>query len=159
MDALKLHHLAAKRKAERERPATIHPAHLRKLDQLRAIRERNAAAKKHNAAAKKKARAPKAATAKAKRDQINRILAEHADAIRFLGRRAVMDIFEIGRRLTGAKKLAGHGGWLKWLKREFGWTAKTAERFISVYELGSEIDNLSNLEIPVSGLYLLAQKR
>jgi Protein of unknown function (DUF3102) len=60
------------------------------------------------------------------------------------------------RRLAEAKNLAGHGGWLLWLDREFGWTDKTAERFMSVYRLGTKIDNLSDLQVPVSSLYLLA---
>jgi hypothetical protein len=80
-------------------------------------------------------------------------LAEHAAVIRALGKRVVGDIIEIGRRLTDAKKIAGHGNWLPWLEREFGWTDKTAERFMQVH---SKSDKLSNLDVPVSGLYLLA---
>src|SRR5271166_377951 len=81
--------------------------------------------------------------------------AQHAEAIRVLGRQTVANVIEIGRRLTEAKALAGHGGWLPWLEREFGWTVKTAERFINVYDM-SKFDNLSNLDLPISGLYLLA---
>ena len=80
-------------------------------------------------------------------------LAEHAEAIRVLGRQTVANVIEIGRRLTEAKALAGHGGWLPWLEREFGWTDKTAERFMSI---ASKSDKLSNLDVPISGLYLLA---
>jgi hypothetical protein len=80
-------------------------------------------------------------------------LAEHAEVIRALGKRAVHDIIEIGRRLIEAKELAGHGGWLPWLEREFGWDERTAQRFISV---GVKSDKLSDLNVPVSGLYLLA---
>jgi hypothetical protein len=85
--------------------------------------------------------------------ETNEILAQHANAIRALGKRAVADIIEIGRRLTEAKAIAGHGNWLSWLEREFGWTDKTAERFMQVH---SKSDKLSNLEVPISGLYLLA---
>jgi len=81
------------------------------------------------------------------------LIAEHAAVIRALGRRVVGDIVEIGRRLIDAKEIAGHGNWLPWLDREFGWTDKTAERFINV---AGKSDKLSNLEVPVSGLYLLA---
>jgi hypothetical protein len=42
----------------------------------------------------------------------NASLAEHADAIRALGKRVVHDVIEIGRRLTDCKKLCGHGNWL-----------------------------------------------
>jgi hypothetical protein len=82
-------------------------------------------------------------------------LAEHADAIRTLARRAVGDLIEIGRRLTEAKTLCGHGGWLPWLTREFGWTEQTALNFMRVHEL-SKSKNFLDLSIPVSGLYLLA---
>jgi Protein of unknown function (DUF3102) len=83
-------------------------------------------------------------------------LAEHAKKIRGLGKRVVGDVIEIGALLTECKRIAGHGSWLPWLKREFGWTDKTAERFMSVHTLAGKFDNLSNLELPLSGLYLLA---
>jgi len=84
-----------------------------------------------------------------------RVLAQHAEAIRVLGKRAVRDIIEIGRRLTEAKELAGHGGWLPWLDQEFGWTEMTATRFINVYEM-SKSNKLLDFDLPISGLYLLA---
>jgi hypothetical protein len=85
-------------------------------------------------------------------------LAVHAEEIRKLGRRVVGDVIEIGRRLTEAKKLCGHGNWLPWLKREFGWSENTALRFMRAHELSSSLKSakLADLEIPVSGLYLLA---
>jgi hypothetical protein len=83
------------------------------------------------------------------------ILAQHADAIRALGKRVIGDIIEIGQRLTDAKQIAGHGNWLPWLEREFGWTEMTATRFINVYEM-SKSNNLLDLDVPVSGLYMLA---
>jgi hypothetical protein len=86
----------------------------------------------------------------------NATLAEHAAAIRQLGKRVILDVIQIGRRLTECKRLCGHGHWQPWLKSEFGWTERTAERFMSVHALGLKSDNLSNLELPISGLYLLA---
>jgi hypothetical protein len=47
-------------------------------------------------------------------------LAEHSQEIRALGKRAIRDIIKIGKRLTEAKGIAGHGNWLPWLEREFG---------------------------------------
>src|SRR5262245_18436052 len=85
----------------------------------------------------------------------NRILAKHAAAIRRLGKRAVEDVIEIGRLLTECKRICGHGNWLPWLDREFGWTEMTATRFINVYEM-SKSNKLLDLELPISGLYLLA---
>jgi hypothetical protein len=43
---------------------------------------------------------------------------------------------------------------LPWLDKEFGWTNKTAERYMSL--ASGKIDKFSNSGIPISGLYLLA---
>jgi Protein of unknown function (DUF3102) len=83
------------------------------------------------------------------------ILVQHAEAIRVLGKRVVGDIIEIGQRLTDAKARCGHGNWLPWLEREFGWSEDTTLRFMQVAEL-SKNRTVRDLEIPVSGLYLLA---
>jgi hypothetical protein len=82
-------------------------------------------------------------------------LVEHAEAIRVLGRRVIGDAIEIGRRLVDAKDRCGHGNWLPWLDREFGWTDDTALNFMRVYEM-SKSRNIRDLSIPVTGLYLLA---
>src|SRR5262245_14739099 len=84
------------------------------------------------------------------------VLAEHAEAIRALGRQTVEHVIQIGERLTNCKRICGHGNWLPWLDREFGWSDKTAERFMSVHALAGKFDNLSNLNLPLSGLYRLA---
>jgi hypothetical protein len=83
-------------------------------------------------------------------------LAEHAAVIRALGKRVVGDIVEIGRRLTVAKDIAGHGNWLPWLDREFGWAEQTARNFMQVHTLSGKSPNFGDLNLPVSGLYLLA---
>ena len=85
-----------------------------------------------------------------------RVLAESAEEIRKLGKRAGADVIEIGRRLTETKKICGHGNWLPWLQREFGWTDRHALKCMQVYELSLKSENFSDLGIPVSGLYLLA---
>jgi hypothetical protein len=84
------------------------------------------------------------------------VLAENADAIRKLRKRAIGDVIEIGRRLTEMKEICGHGNWLPWLQREFGWTNRDALNCMRVYELSLKFENFSDLRIPVSGLYLLA---
>jgi hypothetical protein len=89
-------------------------------------------------------------------EQIDPALAEHATAIRALGKRVVGDVIEIGRRLADCKARVGHGGWLPWLHREFGWDERTAQRYVSIYEMAGNYDNLSDLNVPVSSLYLLA---
>jgi hypothetical protein len=84
-------------------------------------------------------------------------LEHHAKAIRDAAAITIKQIIEIGRRLTRAKELCGHGNWLLWLEENFGWTDRHALNFMRVYELSlkSEID-FGNLELPISGLYLLA---
>jgi Protein of unknown function (DUF3102) len=81
-------------------------------------------------------------------------LAETADAIRVLAQ----DIVELGRLLTQAKARVGHGDWLRWLEREFGWTAKTAEKWMNVYSLSLKFELGSNFDLPLSALYALAEK-
>jgi hypothetical protein len=83
------------------------------------------------------------------------IVEEHAAAIRRLGKQTIENIIEIGRHLTEAKRIVGPGNWLPWLDREFGWTEMTATRFIHVFEL-SKSNKLLDLDLPLSGLYLLA---
>jgi hypothetical protein len=83
------------------------------------------------------------------------VLAEHAAAIRQLGKRVVADVVEIGRRFSECKRICGHGNWLPWLNREFGWEETTAQRFMRVHALAqSKSGNLPDL--PVSAIYLLA---
>jgi Protein of unknown function (DUF3102) len=86
-----------------------------------------------------------------------RTLARHATEIRRLGKQVVSDVIEIGRLLVESKKLAGHGNWLSWLEKEFGWTDKTAENFMNVARFSAgKIETVSNLNLPMRGLYLLA---
>ena len=83
-------------------------------------------------------------------------LAEHAEAIRRLGKRVLSDVVEIGERLTKARALIAHGNWGRWLETEFGWSDATARRFVDIYQ-ASKSDNLSNLDVPLSALYALAR--
>jgi hypothetical protein len=88
-------------------------------------------------------------------------LIEHANAIRALRSRIVSDVAEIGRRLAEVKRLVGHGNWLPWLEREFGWSEDTAERFIRVHEFVERLPDSASvrnlvLTLPISSVYLLA---
>ena len=83
-------------------------------------------------------------------------LAEHANEIRRLGKRAVADIIEIGKRLIAAKQLCGHGNWLSWLEREFGWAERTARNFMSAAELAAKSAIVADLNIDLGALYRLA---
>src|SRR5262245_17702533 len=85
-----------------------------------------------------------------------RILRSHARHIEQLGRRAVRDVIEIGRRLHDAKRRLGHGKFLCWIAHEFGWSERTAENFKRVYDLSLKSENFADLDLPLSALYLLA---
>lgn len=83
-------------------------------------------------------------------------LAEHAAVIKALGKRVVGDVIEIGARLTECKRIAGHGNWLPWLDREFGWSDETASRFMRVHSMAGQKPQLVEFDLPVSSLYALA---
>ena len=84
------------------------------------------------------------------------ILRVHARAIQRLGRRVIADVVEIGRRLNDAKNRLGHGKFLTWLVAEFGWSERTAENFMRVYDLYRKSEKFADLQVPISALYLLA---
>jgi len=84
------------------------------------------------------------------------LLAEHAEAIRRRGKQMVSDAIEIGRRLAESKSLLAHGEWLPWLEREFQWSERTAQNFLRIHELSLKSANIADLELPMTGLYLLA---
>jgi len=77
------------------------------------------------------------------------------EEIRVLVKRSAQDIIEIGQKLTEVKGRLGHGNFENWIKREFGWTNRTARHFIEVSEhFKSEI--ISDLPIGPTALYMLA---
>ena len=88
---------------------------------------------------------------------VDAFLVERASAIRVLGKRMARDIIEIGRLLTECQDRVGHGGWAEWLKREFGWTDRTALNFMRVHAMAAKSENFSDLPIDASALYLLAR--
>jgi hypothetical protein len=55
------------------------------------------------------------------------------------------------------KAQCGHGKWLPWLEREFGWDERTAQRYLGVHQLAAKYDTVSDFDIPMRGLYLLAR--
>lgn len=78
-----------------------------------------------------------------------------AEEIRRLLRRAAKDIVTIGQKLIAVKARLNHGEWGAWLRSEFDWDSRTAQRFMSVGDRFKN-DNLSDLNIAPSALYLLA---
>src|SRR5262252_10186039 len=96
-------------------------------------------------------------TSEDKHSEKQATLAEHVDHIRALGKQTVANIVEIGRRLVDCRdNHLQHGQWLPWLDREFGWSRQTADRFIHIYNAAGKLPKLSNLNLPVSSLYLIA---
>jgi hypothetical protein len=85
-----------------------------------------------------------------------KLLLQYAKQFRSLGKRMLGDVVEIGRILTEAKVVCGYGNFLPWLDHEFGWTDRTARNFMRVYELSKTSVNFSDLDLPVSAVYLLA---
>ena len=84
-------------------------------------------------------------------------LTEHVEVIRSLGKQTIANVIEIGRRLAECKKMVGHKNFGCWLDREFGWSERTAQRFMSIHQLAeAKSDKLSDLDLPISALYLLA---
>lgn len=79
---------------------------------------------------------------------------ERALLIRDAAKKTAQGIVLIGQWLTEVKARLPHGGWLPWLETEFGWSQRTAYRFIDVYH-SVKLANLANLEIDVSALYLI----
>jgi hypothetical protein len=45
------------------------------------------------------------------------------------------DVIGTGEALAQAKKLLPHGQWYPWLKEQFDWTPRTAQRFLRVYNI------------------------
>lgn len=77
---------------------------------------------------------------------------------------AAAGALKIGERLCEAKELLGHGEFLPWLKDEFGWTDRTAQKLMAVYRefgdsqkslFGPGINAKTYSDLPVSKLYLL----
>jgi DUF3102 family protein len=85
------------------------------------------------------------------------VLAEHAAEIRQLGRRALADVIEIGRRLSECRIiLKAEHRWCAWLKSELGLSPQSASRFLQIHALSvSGFSNLENCDLPVSAFYLL----
>jgi Protein of unknown function (DUF3102) len=84
-------------------------------------------------------------------------LTAHITAIRTLGKQTIANVIEIGRRLTECKKLVSARDWGCWLDKEFRWSERHARNFMYAYELAeSKSENFSELDLPISAIYLLA---
>ena len=78
-----------------------------------------------------------------------------ATEIRKGARRTIDEVVAIGKSLSEAKERLGHGLFLKWIKTEFNWTPRTAQRCMNVYHL-CKSDTVSHLQIDLGALYAIA---
>lgn len=83
------------------------------------------------------------------------VVQQRTEEIKVLVRRSAQDIIDIGGKLIEVKARLRHGNFGDWLDAEFGWTDKTAQRFMWVADKFKN-DKLSNLNFGASALYLLA---
>ena len=81
---------------------------------------------------------------------------QRTDEIKALMRRTAEDIIVIGRKLAEVKAHLGHGRFLDWLAAEFGWHRFTANRFMQVAEVFSDLEMSQIVTFAPSALYLLA---
>jgi hypothetical protein len=88
--------------------------------------------------------------------QVRILVQGKTSELKSLMRRSAQDIIDIGQKLTEVKQQLGHGNFRDWLKAEFGWSVRTATRFMQV-ATQFKCANLAHLNIAVSALYLLAQ--
>lgn len=64
---------------------------------------------------------------------------------------------QMGEWLIEVKEALGHGKFGEWLKAEFGWSERSAQRLMKVAE-SFKSANLAEMEIAPSALYLLASE-
>ena len=84
------------------------------------------------------------------------LVQQRTDEIKALMRRTAEDIIVIGRKLAEVKAHLGHGRFLDWLAAEFGWHRFTANRFMQVAEVFSDLEMSQIVTFAPSALYLLA---
>ncbi|MDP9370080.1 MAG: DUF3102 domain-containing protein [Chloroflexota bacterium] len=71
-------------------------------------------------------------------DEDTAFVTDHAAHIRALAARSAQDIIEIGQRLTAIKDRLPHGTFGPWLEREFGWSNRTAQKFMQIHRTFGE---------------------
>lgn len=57
------------------------------------------------------------------------------DELKIRIRTVKRETYEIGRLLTDAKKIVGHGNFQNWVKEKFGFSPQTANNFMNVYKV------------------------
>jgi hypothetical protein len=83
------------------------------------------------------------------------VVKQKTSEIKKLIRKTAQTVWEIGENLSEVKSCLQHGQFESWLSSEFDWSARTAQRFLQVYERFKN-DNLSDLKISASAIYEIA---
>lgn len=89
----------------------------------------------------------------------DRSLEQVTQGILVLSAQTVANICQIGKLLTEAKSMVGHGGWEKYLEEKVSYSQSTANNFMRLYqeygEFGPNLQTFGNLN-PSQALALLA---
>lgn len=83
------------------------------------------------------------------------VVKQKTSEIKKLIRKTAQTVWEIGENLSEVKACLQHGQFESWLNTEFDWSARTAQRFLQVYERFKN-DNLADLKISASAIYEIA---
>lgn len=91
--------------------------------------------------------------------EAGRSLEQVTQGILVLSAQTVANICQIGKLLTEAKSMVGHGGWEKYLEEKVAYSQSTANNFMRLYqeygEFGPNLQTFGNLN-PSQALALLA---
>lgn len=91
--------------------------------------------------------------------EAGRSLEQVTQGILILSAQTVANICQIGKLLTEAKSMVGHGGWEKYLEEKVSYSQSTANNFMRLYqeygEFGPNLQTFGNLN-PSQALALLA---
>lgn len=91
--------------------------------------------------------------------EAGRSLEQVTQGILVLSAQTVANICQIGKLLTEAKSMVGHGGWEKYLEEKVSYSQSTANNFMRLYqeygEFGPNLQTFGNLN-PSQALALLA---
>jgi hypothetical protein len=88
-------------------------------------------------------------------------LAEISSKIKALEKNSIKNVIEIGRLLHEASEQCEHGEYQDWIKREFGWSYRSALRYRNAYEFAQkcQIVTFEKLNLSLSALHLVAERK
>lgn len=84
------------------------------------------------------------------------VVMQRTEEIKTLMRRTAQDIIDIGTKLIEVKARLGHGNFGAWLDREFGWSDRTARKFMSIADAFGNRKSSSDLRMSFETMAYLA---